>query len=79
MTHTPEVTTALALMAELIEKDERFPLLPIMYKAIVLHCIARDLCDLFHIREEQRMEFLERYKDTIIKPWCYEDLENDAR
>ena len=79
MKNSPEVTTALAVIAERCTRNEFFLLLPIISKFLVLHAIEIDLLEQFHVREEQRMEFLERYNDTIINPWCYEDLGNDAR
>lgn len=79
MKNSPEVTTALALMAERMTRDKWwFSPLSVKLKSIALHSIASGLLDQFHIRDEQIMEFLERYNDTIIKPWCCEYLENDA-
>lgn len=72
MTNTPEVTTALALMAEKLS-DKKFKEMPFGLRRVFLHILAPGLFKYFNLKEDQKKEFAERYVDTIIAQWCYKE------
>lgn len=78
MTHTPEVTTALAIMAEKLSKHKTFKKMPCGFKRALLSAFAPVLFKRLDLKEDQKEEFTERFVDTILAPWCYLEYQNDA-
>lgn len=78
MKYTPEVTTALALMAGKLSDHKEFKGMPFGLRRALLHVLAPGLFKYFDLKEDQKIEFAERYVETIIAKWCYKEYQNDA-
>lgn len=74
MTHTPEVTTTLARIAEHLATDKDFKELSYESKRFVLHFVETWYPKYWGLEEEQYEEFTERFNKTIRLPWFHSEV-----
>ena len=79
MKNSPEVTTALAFFAAMCSNDKNFEEMPCGHKKVIFEMYRWWIFDFFYLSEDREQEFSERFTETIIVPWCYEENQNDAR
>ncbi len=79
MKNTPEVTTALAMLAARLSNDKTFAGLPCGLKQLFFQVAGSSIFRFCGLSTDQEKKFSERFTETIIVPWCYEENQNDAR
>lgn len=67
--NTAEVTTALAIAAEKIQKNKAFNELSDSSRRNWLITYGQSSCRFFNLTKDQRIEFSERYINMIFVPW----------
>ena len=74
MTHTPEVTTALAILAARLSNDRTFAELPCGKKRLFFYIAGSNLLRFCGLSKDQEKELADRFTKTIIIPWCYPEV-----
>lgn len=74
MTHTPEVTTTLARIAEHLATNKDFKELSYESKRFVLHFVEIWYPKYWGLKEEQYKEFTERFNETIRLSWLHSEV-----
>ena len=74
MTHTSEVTTALAILAGRFSNDKTLMRLPLKMKDLFFQMYCADFLNFYNFSKDQEKEFDERFTKTIIIPWCYPEV-----
>ena len=67
--NSPEITTVLASIAEILAQDEDFHNFSIPTKRMVLLLSGLPFIELFQIKTDHVDEFIHRYAETIVGTW----------
>ena len=74
MKNTPEVTTALAMLAGRFSNDKTLMRLPLGMKELFFRMYCSNFLNFYDFSKDQEKEFDERFTKTIIIPWCYPEV-----
>ena len=74
MKNSPEVTTALAMLAARLSNDKTFAELPCGLKQLFFQVAGSSIFRFCGLQKDQEQEFSERFTETIIVPWCYPEV-----
>ena len=74
MKYTPEVTTALARIAEHLARDKDFKELSYESRRFILRFVETHYPKYWCLEEEQYKESSERFNKTIRLPWFHSEV-----
>ena len=72
--NSPEVTTALAMLAVRLSNDKTSAELPFGLKQLFFQVAGSSIFRFCGLQKDQEKEFAERFTETIIVPWCYPEV-----